>query len=94
MDYEYFWANKDSCGQRIARKHGLKFVHLIMCTSPDSGDCLYMFQSGSRYYIWNPIECGIWEIVTEMDLVDIVTEIDKMGLKSLKSAKVYQMFSA
>jgi hypothetical protein len=88
MDYEYFWANKDSCGQRIARKHGLKFVHPIMCTSPDSGDCLYMFQSGSRYYIWNP------EIVTEMDLVDIVTEIDKMGLKSLKSAKVYQMFSA
>ena len=64
-----------------------------MCTSPDSGDCLYMFQSGSRYYIWNPIECGIWEIVTEMDLVDIVTEMDKMGLKSLKSAKVYQMFS-
>jgi hypothetical protein len=93
MDYEYFWADKDSCGQRIARKHGLKFVQPIMCTSPDSGDCLYMFQSGSRYYIWNPIECGIWEIVTEMDLLDIVTEIDKMGLKSLKSAKVYQVFS-
>jgi hypothetical protein len=89
----YDWANKDSYGQRIARKHGLKFAQPIMRTSPDSGDCLYMFQSGSRYYIWNPIECGIWEIVTEMGLVDIVTEIDKMGLKSLKSAKVYQMFS-
>ena len=33
-----------------------------------------MFQSGSKYYIWNLIEGDIWEIVTSMDLVDIVTK--------------------
>jgi len=64
-----------------------------MCTSRDSGDCLHVFQSGSKYYIWNPIEGGIWEIVTSIDLVDIVTEIDKLRLGSLKIAKVYQVSS-
>ena len=53
--------------------------------------CLYMFQSGSKYYIWNPIEGGIWEIVTSMDLVEIVTKIDKLGLKSLEVAEVDQV---
>ena len=43
-----------------------------------------MFQSDGEYYIWKPIEGGIWEIATSMDLVDIVTEIDKPRLGSLK----------
>jgi hypothetical protein len=59
-----------------------------MCESPESGGCLYLFQSGSNYYIWNPIESGVWEIVTSMDLADIVKEIDKLKLGSLKIAKV------
>jgi hypothetical protein len=50
-----------------------------------------MFQSGSKYYLWNPIEGAIWEIVTSMDLVDIITEIGKLGLGSLKIAPVRQM---
>jgi hypothetical protein len=82
MDYDYFWADKDSDGQRIARNHGLKSAQPIMCSAPDSDNCLYMFQSGSKYYIWNPIEGGIWEIMTSMDLVEIVTKIAKLGLKS------------
>jgi hypothetical protein len=88
MDYDFFWAGKDSNGQGIARKHGLRSV---MCTSRDSNDCLHVFQSGSMCYIWNPIEGGIWEIVTSMDLVDIVTEIGKPRLGSLKIVKVYQL---
>jgi hypothetical protein len=43
-----------------------------------------MFESGSKYYLWNPIEGGIWEIVTSMDLEDIVTQIATLGLGSLK----------
>jgi hypothetical protein len=50
-----------------------------------------MFLSGGKYYIWNPIEGGIWEIMTSMALVDIVTEIDKPRLGSLKTVKVYQV---
>jgi hypothetical protein len=64
-----------------------------MCSSPGSGDCLYRFQSGNKYYLWNPTEGAIWEIVTSMDLVEIVTEIDKPRLGSLEIAKVYQVSS-
>jgi hypothetical protein len=77
----------------VAKKHGLKPPQPIMCSSPESGDCLYMFQSGSKHYLWNPIEGGICEIVTSMDLIDIVTEIDKPRLGSLKLTKVYQVSS-
>jgi hypothetical protein len=77
----------------VAKHHGLKPPQPIMCSTPESGDCLYMFQSGSKYYIWNPIEGEICEIITSMNLVDIVAEIAKLGLKSLKVAKVYQVSS-
>jgi hypothetical protein len=72
----------------MAKDHGLKSPQPIMCSSRESGDCLYMFQSGSKYYIWNPIEGGVWEIMTSMDLVGIVTQIAKQGLRSLKGAPV------
>src|SRR2546421_6134821 len=69
----------------------MKSPRPIMCSSPESDNCLYMFQSGSKYYLWNPIEGAIWEIVTSMNLADIVTEITKLGLRSLKIARVYQV---
>ena len=91
MGYNYYWANQDSYGQRIVRKHGLKRAQPIMRSTRDSGDCLHMFQSGDKYYIWNPIEGEIWEIVTSMNLVDIVTEIDKPRQGSLKLVEVDQV---
>ena len=78
----------------MARKHGLKSPQPIMCTTRDSGDCTYMFQSGSKYYLWNLIEGNIWEIVTSMDLVNIVTEMAKPRLESLKVAEVPQMLTS
>jgi len=77
----------------VVKRHGLEPPQPIMCSSRESGDCQYMFQSGSKYYLWNPIEGGIWEIVTSMDLVDIITEIDKPRMGLLKLAKVYRVSS-
>ena len=53
----------------MAITHGLEPPQPIMCSDPESesGDSEYMFQSGSKYYLWNPIEGAIWEIVTSMD---------------------------
>jgi hypothetical protein len=62
-----------------------------MCSTPESGNCICIFQSGSKYYLWNPIEGAILEIMTSMNLVDIVTEIGKLGGGSLKAAEVPQM---
>jgi len=62
-----------------------------MCSDPkcESGDSQYMFQSGSKYYLWNPIEGAIAEIVTSMDLVDILAEMGKPRMGSLKFAEVH-----
>ena len=72
----------------MAKAHGLTSPQPVMCSTPESGNCLSIFQSGSKYYLWNPIESVIWEIVTSMDLVDIITEVGKMGLGTLKLAEV------
>jgi hypothetical protein len=62
-----------------------------MCTTGDSGDYIYMFQSGSKYRLRNLIEDNIWEIVTSTDPVNIVTKLAKPNLGSLKVAEVPQM---
>jgi hypothetical protein len=79
----------------VATTHGLEAPQPIMCSDPrcESGASEYMFQSGSKYYLWNPIEGTVGEIVTSMDLADIMTEINKPKWGSLKYAKVYQVSS-
>jgi hypothetical protein len=75
----------------MAKTHGLKPPQPIMRTTRQSGASYYMFQSGSKYYLWNLIADEIWEIVTSMGLVDIVTEIGKPRYGSLEIAKVHKV---
>jgi len=72
----------------MAKDHGLKSPQPIMCSSRESDHQMYMFQSGSRYYIWNPIAGTVGEIMTSMNLVDVVTKITKLGVRSLKIKRV------
>ena len=75
----------------MAKAHGLESPQPIMRSIRQSGDCYYMFQSSSKYYLWNLIADQIWEIVTSMDLVDIVREIGKPRYGSLKTKRVYEL---
>ena len=75
----------------MAKAHGLESPQPIMRSTRQSGDCSYMFQSGSKYYLWNLIADQIWEIVTSMDLVDIVREIGKPRYGSLEIKRVYEL---
>ena len=59
-----------------------------MCSSRESDNCMYMFQSGSKYYPWSQSMGDIWEIVVVMNAVDVMTKIVKQGLKSLTLAEV------
>jgi collagenase-like PrtC family protease len=68
----------------MAKDHGLKSPQPIMCSSRDSDHHMYMFQSSSKYYIWNPVAGNVGEIMTSMDLVDVITKITKLGVRSLK----------
>jgi hypothetical protein len=73
----------------MAETYGLKSPQPIMCSSPDSQ--MWIFQSGSKYYIWCPIEDIVSEIMTSMDLVNIVTKIAKLGLRSLKTKQIHEV---
>jgi len=73
----------------MAKDYGLKSPQPIMCSSPDSQ--MWIFQSGSKYYIWCPIEDIVSEIMTSMDLVNIVTKIAKLGLRSLKTKQIHEV---
>ena len=75
----------------MAKAHGLKSPQPIMGGTPESGNCMSMVQSGGKYYLSDPIEGAIWKIVTPTDLEDIIMEMGKPGLGSLKTALVYQM---
>jgi len=55
-----------------------------MSNSNESGGCLRMFKSGTKFYIWNPIEGGIWEIVNPTGLDEIMDRITRIGAKDLK----------
>jgi hypothetical protein len=50
-----------------------------------------MVQSGNKYYLSDPIEGTIWEIVTPTDLEDIIMEMGKPGFGSLETALVRPM---
>jgi len=75
----------------MAKDYDLKSPQPIMCTTPQSGDFLHMFQSGSKYYIWNLIEDDVWEIRAPLVLEDITAGISKLGVGSLKVAPVPQV---
>lgn len=94
LNYDFYWRDDDSDGKVMAKEHGLKSPQPIMCSTSESGDCLYMFQSGSKYYLWNQIEGNVWEIVAPADLEDIVREIAKLGVGSLTIARVPQVAPA
>ena len=75
----------------MAEDHGLKSPQPIMCSSRESDNHMYIFQSGSKYYIWNPMAGTVWEIMTSMDLVGIVAEITKLGIRSLKIKRIHEV---
>ena len=73
----------------MAKTHGLKPPQPIMSSYPDNH--MYIFQSGGKYYVWNAMAGTVWEIMTSMDLVDIVTKIAKLGLGSLKTKRIHEV---
>ena len=89
MNADYYWANKDSDGQMMAKDYGLISPQLIMCTTAESGDCLYMFQCGdNEHYLWNQIELEIWKIDEPKSLGEIFAKMHEWNVGSLKMTSV------
>lgn len=75
----------------MADDHDLKSPEPIMRSSDNSGDCMYMFESGGSCYIWNRIEGDVWKVVDPVDLGTIFAKIGKTGFRSLKVELVPQV---
>ena len=88
LSYDYYWAFKHCDGQLMAKWKGLTDPQPIMCSTGESGEGLYMFQSGTKYYIWNEIDGGVWKIVSPAKLEDILDEIDRFGVKDLDVKRI------
>jgi len=73
----------------MAKTYGLKSPQPIMSSTPDHH--MFIFQSGSKYYVWNAMADTVSEIMTSMDLVDIVTKITKLGFRSLKTKWIHKV---
>ena len=72
----------------MAREYGLNSPQAIMCTGPETGESLYMFKSGDRFYIWNQMDGDVWEITKSRDLNEILELMRKSQLGSLKLKKI------
>ncbi len=59
-----------------------------MCSAPETGEGLYMFQSGSKFYIWDQMGGDVEEITVSQNLNKILQIIDKKGLKALKLRQI------
>jgi hypothetical protein len=73
----------------MAKIYGLKSPQPIMSSTPDYH--MFIFQSGSKYCVWNAMADTVSEIMTSMGLVDLVTKITKLGLRSEKSKRIYEV---
>lgn len=87
MDYG-FWAADDSEGQLRARKAGLQRAVPIMITTPENGDYETMFQAGGKFYFWNMIEGGLWEVNASQDLKTVIELLVTKGDRGLKLKEI------
>jgi hypothetical protein len=84
LDVGYVWGNRNSPGQGMARTYGLNTPQPIMCSAADTGEGCIMFQSGSKFYIWNQMDDGVWEITISRDLDTILRKMYKTDTQGLK----------
>jgi hypothetical protein len=56
----------------------------IVRTAPETGELLYMFKSGNKFYIWNHMDGDVWEITQSQNLHEILEIMKKKDIGGLK----------
>lgn len=87
MDYE-FWATDDSEGHQRARQAGLQSAVPIMITTRESGNYEVRFRAGGKFYFWNMIDCGLWEVNASQDLNTVIQIMVTKGDRGLESKEI------
>jgi hypothetical protein len=84
IDHENLWSTPNSFGQEMARECGLDNPQPKMASTPESGEGYFIFQSGNKFYIWDMIQAGVWEILKPNTLDRIIETMVERGEGALK----------
>lgn len=87
--YHEEWDGPDSEGQTIARCHGLQPGKPVM---EDNEAWTTIFLSGNKFYIWDRMDDGIFEIVSQ-DICEIVRTISELELRELATKPVTRIIA-
>jgi hypothetical protein len=94
MDRDYYWQGKNGdLKATLNTWYGLANAEPLCTRLPDFGDVMFLFQSGSKYYVWNGIENVVCSIEEPKTLEQIYSAISKLGggrLGDLKLKKLTQ----
>ena len=59
-----------------------------MVTAPPSGDYEVMFQAGGKFYFWNLIDGGLWEVNASQDLNTVIELMVTKGDRGLELKEI------
>ncbi|KIJ59878.1 hypothetical protein HYDPIDRAFT_117973 [Hydnomerulius pinastri MD-312] len=94
MDLAYYWQGRNGdLKATLATWYGLANAQPLITRLPDFGDVMFLFQSGSKYYVWNGVENVVCSIDSPTNLEEIYNTIAKLGqgrLGDLKMTKLLQ----
>lgn len=51
-----------------------------MITTRESGNYEVMFRAGGKFYFWNMIDCGLWEVNASQDLNTVIEIMSQRGI--------------
>ena len=73
LSAESYWGRTDGKGVRLAKQYGFNNPMPVMCSTPASGSCEYMFKAGDDFYIWNQIQDDVRKITYPTTLNNILS---------------------
>ena len=87
MDYE-LWATDDSEGQQRARQADIQRAVPNMIATRESGNYEVMFRAGGKFYSWDMIDGGLWEVNASQDLNTAIETMVTKGDRGLKLKEI------
>ncbi|KIJ14358.1 hypothetical protein PAXINDRAFT_115994 [Paxillus involutus ATCC 200175] len=78
MDLDYYWQGRNGdLKATLAKWHNLPDAQPLITRLPDFGGVSFLFQSGTKYYVWNGVADVVWSIESPTSLEEIYQTISK-----------------
>jgi hypothetical protein len=88
LSIETLWFDPSGEGSLMAKKYDLHDLRPIMCSTGQSGDAMYIVQSGLTFYIWNQLNGDVFSIEGVTSVKQLVQIIKQRGIKGLAMSQL------